>query len=419
MLALLGLALAASPFTLHQETLPSGDTLVVVEDHRAPVVFFRIDLPVGRHSPWGWTHDARTAWDIQLYDPEGELRRRADELAIHLNLTQSPTVAQINVSCLAEDIDVVLDLIDDVLHNTDFDRKELRRWKKGRRLDRKHDKDDARHQGSVAVRQQLFTKADPRRRPWEQDAPMVTNPTDLAATRDAILAHPGRLVGVSGDVDPALGRRIAERLLPSPVPIDGEVDLTYRDLQSPEERADTEVAMKDLTQVYFRWARPGLTWQDPDAAAAMVAAHILSGHAHARLGQRLRYDEGATYGVSLFDTVEPAVEAQTIYTFTRTENADEAEAMLREELARFHAEGVTEEELHDAVTNIAGSEAFQNQGPWSPMGTRMWELRHGLAPDTYHRVMSEAETLTLEQVNAFIARFYDPETFTMVKVVPK
>ena len=248
---------------------------------------------------------------------------------------------------------------------------------------------------------------------------MVTNPTDLAATRDAILAHPGRLVGVSGDVDPALGRRIAERLLPSPVPIDGEVDLTYRDLQSPEERADTEVAMKDLTQVYFRWARPGLTWQDPDAAAAMVAAHILSGHAHARLGQRLRYDEGATYGVSLFDTVEPAVEAQTIYTFTRTENADEAEAMLREELARFHAEGVTEEELHDAVTNIAGSEAFQNQGPWSPMGTRMWELRHGLAPDTYHRVMSEAETLTLEQVNAFIARFYDPETFTMVKVVPK
>ena len=111
--------------------------------------------------------------------------------------------------------------------------------------------------------------------------------------------------------------------------------------------------------------------------------------------------------------------ALTIYTFTRTENAENAEGMLRSEVARFHADGITEEELEDAVTNLSGSEAFRNQAPWSPMGTRMWELRHGLPAGTYERVMAETQALTLEQVNAFIARFYDPAAFTMVKVVPK
>jgi zinc protease len=419
MVWLLASAFAASPFPMHEEVLPSGDTLVVVEDHRAPVVFFRIDIPVGRHSPWGWDHDVRTAWDIQLYDPERSLRKRADALAVNLNLTQSATVAQISVSCLSEDLEDVLDLVDDVLHNTDFETKELKRWKKGRKLDARSEKTEAGHQGSLAVRQQLFTKNDPRRRPWETDPPMERDPSTLAATRDAILAQPGRIVGVSGDVSPALGRRIAEALLPAPTPIDGEVELQYRALRPADQREDTEVPLKNLTQVYFRWTRPGLTWEDPDAAAALVAGHVLAGHAHARLGQRLRYDEGATYGVNQFDAVEAEVEALTIYTFTRTENAGKAEGMLQEELARFHADGITEEELADAVTNLSGSEAFRLQGPWSPMGTRMWELRHGLPAGTYERVMAETQDLSLDQVNDFIGRFYDPAAFTMVKVVPK
>ncbi len=53
------------------------------------------------------------------------------------------------------------------------------------------------------------------------------------------------------------------------------------------------------------------------------------------------------------------------------------------------------------------------------MGTRMWEIRHGLPAGTYDRVMAEAQQVTLEQVNAFVERFYDPAAFTMVTVVPK
>ncbi len=224
---------------------------------------------------------------------------------------------------------------------------------------------------------------------------------------------------MSGDVDPALGRRIAERLLPSPVPIDGETAPRYKPERPLDQREDTEVALKRLTQVSFRWVRDGLTWEDPDAAAALVAEHVLSGHAHARLGQRLRYDEGSTYGVQLHNAVEAVSEPLTIYTYTRTENAERAEAMLREELARFHDEGITAEELADAQTSLAGSEAFRVQGPWTSMGTRMWEIRHGLPAGTYDRVMAEAQQVTLEQVNAFVERFYDPAAFTMVTVVPK
>jgi len=415
----LALALAAPSFPLHEEALPAGDTLVVVEDHRAPVLFFRVDFPVGRDSPWGWDHDVSSAWNLQLYDPEGALRSRADRLAVHLDLTQTSDDARIRVSCLREDLDEVLDLVDDLLHNTDFDRAELRRWKQGRRFDRRADKTDPGHQGSLGVRRQLYTRADPRRRRWESEPPLERDRATLAATRDAILAQPGRVVGVSGDVDPELGRRIAERLLPPPVPIEGETQPQYRPERPLEAREDTEIPLRHLTQVYFRWAREGLTWEDPDAAEALIAEHVLAGHAHARLSERLRYEEAATYAVSLQHSMEAVSQPLTIYTYTRAENADRAEAMLREELARFHAEGITAEELADAQTSLAGAQAFHVQGPWSPMGTRMWELRHGFPAGTYDRVMAQTQEVSLEEVNAFIARFYDPEAFTMVKVVPK
>lgn len=414
-------AIAFAGYTPVEHPLPQGDTLVVVEDHRVPVVQLRIDFPVSRYSPWALAHDASTAWDIQRFDPDRTLRARADALAVRLNLSHSTESATLTLTCLRDDVDAAVQLLDEILHNTAFDRAQLRTERRRRRGERRGDRKDPGHQGDLAVRALLFVPDDPRRRPWEPPERLIANPTALAATRDAVLAQPGRIVGVSGDVDRALGETIAARLLPAPLPIDGDVLPPYDAVATPPADSDLTIPMPQINQVTFRWVRDGLSWtQDrDDLPAALVANHVLAGHAHARLGQALRYDAGATYSVKLHNAVAMERDALTIHTYTRANNAAAAEQILRDTLATFHEGGITDAERDDAVAHILGSEAFRQQGPWTAMGTRMWELRNGLPEGTFEASRRAVRSVSTEQVNAFIARFYDPAAFTMVRVVPK
>ena len=62
--------------------LDPATTLVFVEDHRAPLVEVRLEVPVGRWSPWFRAHGGEPAWEALLLDPDRQLLRRADALAV-------------------------------------------------------------------------------------------------------------------------------------------------------------------------------------------------------------------------------------------------------------------------------------------------------------------------------------------------
>ena len=49
-----------------------------VEDHRAPLLFVNVEFPAGSWSRWVEAHDAGTAFEIQMHDSKGDLRRRSD-----------------------------------------------------------------------------------------------------------------------------------------------------------------------------------------------------------------------------------------------------------------------------------------------------------------------------------------------------
>ena len=419
-LVLLSAAGAAPAFELHEEALPGGDTLVVVPDDRAPVVYVRIDFPVGDESPWGREHASDTAWSLQSYDPDGALRARADALAVDVGLGQSSQKAWLTVTCLKADLETALDLTGAILANEDFDRAELRRWRRGERLSWKNSQTNPAWRQSQAAAELLFEPDDPRRRVYEAAARLPRRVAGLPEVRDAILATPGRIVGVSGDVSVTEARDIAAALLPPARPLGEQGAPIYGLVTPPEERpAETDVAMDDLTQVYLRFVREGLTYDAPDYAASLVANHVLAGHAHARLGQALRYDEGSTYGVSLYGRVGTVPPALSIATYTRVENARAAEETLREALTEFHRDGITEGERAEAVTAMLGRQPFREQVPWNPLSERMWELHHDMPAGFRSAARGRAAAMSLEEINAFIARFYAPEAFVTVRLVPE
>jgi len=408
--------------TVSTWAVDAGTEGVLVEDHRAPVVAVRVEFPVGTWSPWTRAHHSAEAFTAQDDDPARALRKRADALGVELYLGMGDRGARIYGQCLKRDLDALLKLLRDVLANTRYDERDLKRRDRARSIQWKANDTDVNFRLGQAAARALFKDVqDPRRREWEKPERIETKSAALAAARDELIRFPGRRIGFAGDMSADEARRAAEGLLPPPA---GEAPADLAPVLGPlvpaaERPKDAEIRMRKLSQVYFAYGRDSLPWIDPRRPAFLVANHVLGGHFYSRLYTALRHEGGDTYGVGTRETGDVAPGTYGASTFTRAANAARIEAKLRETMRVFHEKGITEEERLAAIGNLTGRRAFARQSPEQILGRYMDERRFDLAPGYFDALVDRASKLTLDEVNAFIRDFYDPAQFSMIRAVPK
>jgi zinc protease len=182
---------------------------------------------------------------------------------------------------------------------------------------------------------------------------------------------------------------------------------------------EQEVRLSRLTQVYLALARAAPGLDDPDYPAFLVADHVLGGHFYSRLYVALRHRSGDTYQAGTIREYEPGLGAYGAWTYSRTDNAKAAEAKLREVLSVLHERGISEVERADAVGFLQGRRAFHVQSPGQVLDRLLWERSRGLRDGYRDAAVDRAARLSLEEINRFIGRFYDPARFTVIRVVPK
>lgn len=421
----LALWMAGAPFAdaseVHEWAVDAGTTALLVEDHRAPLVSVTLEFPVGSWSLWGMEHDVETAFTIQNRDPEGALRRRADLLAVSLGLAVGERSSVLTLSCRKEDLPGALRLARDVLENRSLDRSELRRRRQTAGLEWKASLREPRFVLRQAAARLLFREDDPRRRPFERPRPPETDAGKLAATRDAVIRLPGRVIGFAGDLDQQEARALARDLLPAALDaVLEEVAPAVGPVTPASDRPPARtLEIPRLTQVYFAYVRESLGIRDPDYPASRIVDHALGGHFNSRLMVALRQEEGDTYGAGVSDDggLEPGIYG--LATFTRTDNAAEVEQKLRAVLSRLHRDGITEEERALAAGHVVGRRAFRRQSPDQILATAMEERRLGLPFGFFDDLAEKAASIPLDEINAFAKRFYDPEAFTLLAVREK
>jgi zinc protease len=406
------------PPQVQEWAVDSGTTGMLVEDHRVPVASVRLAFPVGTWSPWGRRHHLEEAFEIQMRDGKGELRRRADLLAIEVALSPQERSSDLKLTCRKEDLASALALVRDVLFNRDFDRDELKRRRQARKFAWTASRKEAEFVVGQAAVRILFREGDPRAQSFEEPPPLATDPVRLAETRDALIRFPGRIIGFAGDLTLDEARRAARGLLPDPsASAPPDASPVFGPLSSASERPrDRTVGLERLTQVYFAYGRDSLSYEDADWPASEIADHVLGGHFNSRLMVALRQEGGETYGAAVqnFGGLQPSLYG--IRTFTRTANAARTEGILRDVLRRFHDDGITEEERADAGSCLVGRRAFDRQAPSQILSTRMTERLSGLPDGFTERMAERAAAVPLGELNAFIGRFFDPDVFTMLKV---
>jgi len=417
-MAVPALLLAAAAATWAVDPGTSG---VLVEDHRAPVVTVTVEFPVGTWSPWAREHHAEDAFVFQDDDPDRTLRKRADALAAEIGLAMGDRSASLTLRCLRPDLDATLALAKDILANTRYDRRDLKRARRERQILWRGNDTDVGFRMAQASARLLFAPGDPRRLPYEKLAQVSTDVDALRSTRNVIVRLPGRIVGFAGDLTLGEARSAASGLLPAAA---ASVPAGLAPKLSPITPADKrarnkDVAMRSLTQVYFAFGRDSLPWGDPRRPAFLIADHVLGGHFYSRLYVALRHDAGDTYGAGTREDGDVVPDAYAATTFSRADNAGSIEAKLRAALIAFREKGISEEERAGAISYLRGNRAFDRQSAGQILRRFLTERRYGLAPGYLDELIERAASIPLDEINAFIRDYYDPAQFSMLRAVPK
>ncbi len=150
----------------------------------------------------------------------------------------------------------------------------------------------------------------------------------------------------------------------------------------------------------------------PDYAPLVLGNYVLGGSSlSSRLGDRVRGQEGLSYGVSSGLSARPRDNRTdfTLYAITNPQNKDRIREVIREEIDRIRKDGVTEDELAKAKESYLQAERIRRTND----AYLAQELVNTMFNNRTMLYQAEHETqigaATLESVNAAIQQYINPD----------
>ncbi|NIV39416.1 MAG: insulinase family protein, partial [Anaerolineae bacterium] len=160
------------------------------------------------------------------------------------------------------------------------------------------------------------------------------------------------VIAIVGDVDREQAEALAQRI--SGGLAEGEA---AQELPQPKalQKPQTVNLTHDSQQSHLLLGHLGMRRDDPDYMALYVGNHILGGSGFgSRVLEEIREKRGLSYSAYSYFLPMRKAGPFMMGLQTRNEKLEEAEAVLRDTLNQFIAEGPTAEELHAAKQNITG-----------------------------------------------------------------
>ncbi len=346
-----------------EATLDNGLRVLVLEDHRSPIVSIQVWYRVGsRNERPGATGLAHFLEHMMFKGTpthgKGEFARLVEQNGGTDNAFTSHDVTSYYASIAADKADMVLRLEADRMRSLLLDPKEIdseRQVVMEERRTRTEDDPDGLLSEEMLS---LAFKAHPYRWPiigWMEDIRRI-NPPELRAFYDLYYTPNNALLVVVGAVKaPALLQRVKELFGPIPRGPNPPPVTAVEPPQIDQRRLLVKKTDAQLPIVYITWHVPNYT--SPDAAALDLLSTILSEGRASRLYRKLVYEQRVALnagGDYSYFSHDPNV--FWMYATPLPGQAPEAlEQALLAEIERVKAEPVPEEELARAKNQIEAS----------------------------------------------------------------
>ena len=343
-----------------------------------------------------------------------QIQEILDKTKTQLSAGGSAGSLSISFETRREHLTTVLELIDDILHNPSFPEAEFEVIK---------NQYVTAFEKQVADPQALaMTLLRKKTRPYEEGDVRYVPSVEEAADRwrslgvdkvkelySKFFTSKHGQAAVVGDFDPeAVRNQIAEITngLNSDEPyeritLDGSVEMAgeVNKIETPDKP----------NAVYFGGAVLPMSDDHPDYPALYMGNYILgSSGLSSRLGDRVRQKEGLSYGVGSFLQAESRNDRTglTIYAITNPANVPKVEKAINEEWNKLIEDGVTEQELADAIKGYLESQKLARSSDASLTGTLISTMHHDRDMSFYADRETAIAALTTDDVAAALKKWF-------------
>lgn len=406
--------------------LANGMQVIVVEDHRSPMLGIQVHFdvpPIVQGEKAGY---AELAGELLAAGAGGRTKAEVDELVDRAGATLQTNERGLYLSGLKKNIVPLMPLVADVVQRPVYDATEFEKARTRLRSGVQQRRDDPEAIADAIGRAAIFGT----RHPYGE---IITERSVEAITIEAVRNYHkhflkparGYLVFV-GDITPAEARGLAEKHFAKWV--GEEVNTSRQDgeevvqgigmvryaktpVTAPERRVVMLVDRPDAPQSLVRVAYPmNLQPKDMRVLSAQVMNTILGGGVfNARLMQNLREDKGYTYGVYSSLDVDRYNASFVAAVSVRTSATDSAATEILNEMERLRLEPVTQAELDLAKEYMAGSFVRSLEDPRTVARFALLTHLNGLPKDHYATYLQRLAAITVEDVRSAAETFLKPE----------
>lgn len=226
-------------------------------------------------------------------------------------------------------------------------------------------------------------------------------------------------ISIVGDFDPDAVKTQLQALFADWKPPVAYAPIDTRYTAVPPSQQQLQTPDKPNAVLLARHNLP-LNVTSPDYPALMIANRILGGSPlKSRLGDRIRQQEGLSYGVvsgiSADDSLSGVDDNGSfkVQAIAAPQNMARLEAALREELARFIQDGITADELRDAVSGTL-TEREQARADDASIAAILGDhLFYDRTMQFTSDMDAQFKALTVEQVNAAIRQYLHPDQLSV------
>jgi predicted Zn-dependent peptidase len=329
-----------------------------------------------------------------------------DSIGGHMDAFTAKEYASFHLKVLDKHLPLAVDILSDIVMNPLFDAVEMAKEKKVifEEINMVEDTPD-----DLVMEQ--FTEAFWPNHPLGR--PILGTKRTVSGFRRNELAsffrkvyHPGNiLIAAAGHLDPAKTLALVrERFEPL------AAGHTTRNGKPPRAAARVITrSKKELEQVHLCLGRPAYGQGHPNRYAAYILNTILGGSMSSRLFQNVREKRGLVYSISSGVTSYSDAGALTIYAGTSIESVDEVIRLTVEELLRFRAEMVPEEELVRSKEHLKGSLMLSLEHTGSRMNHLARQEIYFGRPFSLDEVIAGIDSVTAEQIQRVAGEIFDGE----------
>jgi zinc protease len=406
-----------------ETTLPNGISLMILEDHRFPLVTVQFDIdgagpmyePAGQPGLAGAT--ARLLAEGTKTRTSKQIAEQIDSLGASLSASAgfgsgSTVVA---ASGLSDTFEKWFALTTDVLLHANFPAEELAQYQaraKSALLQQRSQPGFLANQTMSRALYGTYPAAVVSATPESLDA---LTPAMLAEWHDKHYAPQNTILAISGDIHaetlvPKLREWLAEWQR-SKAPVNFSA--------GPPPASKEKIFLIDRpgsVQTTLLMGNLAVDRTSPDYPALVVLNEVLGAGSASRLFLNLREEKGYTYGVYSNVIARKYAGPWTAGGDLRTEVTDGAMTEFLRELNRIRDEKVPDAELDSARRSVVAHFALSLETPQQVIAYAITRKTYGFPEDYWDKYPAQIAAITADEVQRVARKYIDPATMQVVAV---